>query len=476
MKRLLMAMAFAVLLTVPIFAAEPEEEPTVLTLEEAVELALDDLQIITDMEITMRDLQMNRIWFNDELRRIDSGRGTLQMNALMSAMSELEGGINQLQAAQRNIDQAERPGIALPPGMEDLQLLVDGLMAPPDLTGQIGALQSQRGEIAQELSRLRQPDRMAELRRDAERNLNELDRNTEMIEIGIGQTQLNFENIVRNMVSAQADLYRAAQMAGAGIALAEMNAHRMEVMNSVGMVSTHDLNAVRHGLAQSRTQLDDLGRAGQTLTQNINSLLGLPLTQTTVIDFEREYHEIPEDIEAHIAEIIPNLQSVRNLEIALERAKDARWVYTGSHHDVRISEADRRRAHNPNRVTADLWRTTPTREDEDLISIRTRISLQEAVEQARANLADGIRQAETNILQAYTDLDALHARYAALHLDYDRANVNLAAALTNFDLGLITLFEVEQARLAALTTLLEKDGIRNQKWLLSFQLENPDLL
>jgi len=359
-----------------------------------------------------------------------------------------------------------------------LQASLSGLfaMSAPNLTGQLSSMQAQQGEIMRELNRLNKTENRDEMRREVQRNLNEFDRQTEILEMGIEQAKISVEFGLRSLISGMADVDRFIEGFHLSMGIQKMSLHRMTIMHQVGMLSTHDLNAARHNFAQSKTQLENLERTRQTLMQNLNHLLGQPLTQNTVIEFERELHEVPEDLTEYIEKMISETNAIRGLELEIERATDARWVNSGNRTNTVISERDRQRALNPNRVTQDLWRTELTDEDEEIQKIRTRIALQEAVERAETNHEQTIRQMEATLLRAYSELEALHAQYEAKHQDHARALENLEVALTNFGLGLITQFEIEQARAAVFSAELEKEGILNQKWALSFRLENPALL
>ncbi|MCL2224828.1 MAG: hypothetical protein FWB96_07670 [Defluviitaleaceae bacterium] len=494
--------AFVMLFGTMVFAAEaatttaaeatPENGTVVLTYEEAVELALADMLAITDIEIAIRDLQVHRIWFRDELRRIDSGRGTLQIRAMQEMLWDLDAGITAAQTGQQALSamtgaalnqmQTGIAGIADPNAPPEqvagLQASLTGLfaMSTPDLSGQVTALQGQRSQLMHEIARLNRPEEIAELRRDVQRNMNELDRQTTMLEMGREQAELSVEYILRSLIVAQAELDSFIESFTASLALQEMNLTRMTVMHQVGMLSTHDFNAAKHGLSQARTQLEEMKRTRQTLMQSINHLLGQPLEQDTVIEFEREFHETPEDLTAHIEAAITETHTIRSLQLDVERASDARWVYTGNRANVSLSESERRRAHNPNRITQNIWSLEQTDEDEEIESLRTRIALQEAFERAETNHEQTIRQMEANLLRAYTELEALHTQYEAQQADHARALENLEVAITNLALGLITQFEVEGARLAVFAAEQEKDLTLTRKWALSFRLENPTLL
>lgn len=468
------------------------DQTVVLSYEEALVLALEDMVAINDIEIAIRNLQVHRIWFRDEMRRLESGRGTLQINAMQEMLQDLDFGIQQAQQGQLMLEamtgmalQEMQDGIAgiagpdsTPEQVAALQQSLTGLFmsSAPNPGAQVFSMQAQRTELSREINRLRRQESIEETRREITSNVNELDRQTTALEMGREQAELSVETILRSLISAQIELEFGIENFQASTNLLEMNLNRMTVMHQVGMVSTHDLAAMQHNVAQNHSQLESMERTRQTLMHNLNNLLGQPLYQNTIIEFERNLHEPPEDLDEHITNMINETHTVRSLRLELERAIDARWVYTGSRASDHFSVDDRHRAHNPNRRTHDLWDLEQTTEDEEIESLRTRIALQEAVERAETNLNQTIRQMETNIRRAYRDLDALVVQYETVQINHVRALEDLDVVKTNLGLGLVTQFEVEQALLAANVLERTQEEIMYQKWALSFRLENPTLL
>lgn len=83
---------------------------------------------------------------------------------------------------------------------------------------------------------------------------------------------------------------------------------------------------------------------------------------------------------------------------------------------------------------------------------------------------------EAAILCGYTGFITLVAQYEAIHMETERALENLEVAQTNYELGFVTQFEIEQVYLAVYSAQHEKESILNQKWILAFRLEHPSLL
>ncbi|MCL2386182.1 MAG: TolC family protein, partial [Defluviitaleaceae bacterium] len=463
-----------------IAATEPEDNTVTITYDEAVSLALADMLVVNDINIAIRDMELNRRFLTDEMERLNSGRGTLQTRAMEDMLMDIDMGLSSMRAAQSMIGDATDAALAgmqwsiagiaegaSPEHVIALNTAVAGMvaMSAPDMRGQIDSLQHQRNELSREINRLREPERIEEMRRNTQQGLNEMDRTAAMLRMNQEQAQIAMEFGLRNMITASSDLNRMAELLEASIALSEQGLERMMIMYGVGLVSTNDLNTARHNLNQNRNQLDDLNRASVTLMQNMNYLLGQSLFQYTVIDFEREIPEMPEDLEAHITAILPTTHAVRLSQLDIDRAIDARWAYTGTRGNLSITAHDRQRALNTNRRhNHNIWRTYLTDEDEEIESIRTRIRLQESVERAQISHEQTIRSTEASLLRGYTELQTLQSQYEALQVEYARAHELLETVQKNYALGLVTQFEIEQTRVAILRAELDKEGLRNQKW------------
>lgn len=118
------------------------------------------------------------------------------------------------------------------------------------------------------------------------------------------------------------------------------------------------MNAASPNLTQGRAQLDALLRGKETIGQNLNYILGQPLDQDTVIEVENELPELPKNLSDYIEAMVNQTHQVRFVQLELDRALNARWVYSDNYLNLIITKSDRRRVFNENR-TRGLWRTSP---------------------------------------------------------------------------------------------------------------------
>lgn len=175
--------------------------------------------------------------------------------------------------------------------------------------------------------------------------------------------------------------------------------------------------------------------------------------------------ELPENLARHIELLLPQTQTIRQLQLEIDSAVSARFAHTGSNNTINISQSDRQRA-----------LTTTSHNNNEIINLRTRINLQDAVDRAELELSETIRTMTAALHRSYADLEGLLAQEAILKTELYQAQTILNMAITNFDMGRVTALDVQQARLGVFRIEQDIESIRNSIWLLAFNLENPSLL
>jgi len=355
------------------------------------------------------------------------------------------------------------------------QMAISDILAVQDIDKIIREMQGQRRDLAYTVRRLREagPHQNEQLRRGAQRDLNEFDRYVMSLQLQQKQIQLLAEFALRRAVAALAEHNIQIEAWENDFVLAEDSLRRATIMHELGFASDLDLKNVQHSFDQVSKGQDELLRSKESLMKDLNTLLGLPLAQYTVIIFDMTLPEFPEYLTPHIEALVRQDILILTLQAVLDQALDERWVYTGNRNrDIFISTRDRQRA----------WADTtgyvgPTHEPtEEILRIRNRLSLQEAVERANLELEQAKQELEAAIRRRFNDYEGLFTRLEVLEMQRLQALVTLEVALVEYRLGLITQFEVEQTRLAASRIEQEKELLNIQKWIMSFVLGNPSLL
>ena len=159
----------------------------------------------------------------------------------------------------------------------------------------------------------------------------------------------------------------------------------------------------------------------------------------------------------------------RRLQIEIDSARGERWAYTGNNNDIRISDADRRSAMNNVGVSGD----TVNRE---IMNLRHRIALQDAVDHAVMAREQAVRTMEAAMQRGFADLEGLFALEASLMRDLTQAQSTLNVTTTNFQLGHATQLDAHAARLNITRIEQDIEILLSNIWVLAFMLENPSLL
>ena len=114
--------------------------------------------------------------------------------------------------------------------------------------------------------------------------------------------------------------------------------------------------------------------------------------------------------------------------------------------------------------------------DNDILTSRNRIALQDAVDLAVLRKEQAVRTMEAAMFRGYLDLEGLFGLEAILRLNLSQARTALGVVQSNVQLGYVTHLDVEAARLVILRIEQDIELVLNNIWILAFMLENPSLL
>ncbi|MCL2456625.1 MAG: TolC family protein [Defluviitaleaceae bacterium] len=453
---------------------ENENEILVLSFEEALEMALDEMLVLRDLEIAIRDVEIMHRDLDDVVKRLRSGAFQRKIiDELREKIRDIEydmEAMNQNITAQMFENTAavrSVAGVANDPelgGMFDMAMF-GALQSSGMMMGGAMSFGMASAQISAQIENWRDTEFVDDFRDDMVRNLNQIERQIKSLRLNQKVISVSMESALRNILVGIDELEAAIFAMRENLELMEKNILRMTVAHRVGMISANDLNAMRHGFSQAQSQSLELDRNLNSLLQNLNQMLGLPIETEILIEYEREVPEIPEDFDKHIADAVENSPSIRQLQFDIDFARAQRRANTGNDADIQISAAQRTRAFGPH---ADS-------ENDDVKKIRERAALQEAVERAITAREQAKRTLSTMLRQNYDNLNALHAQEEILLGALEQAQSALAAAEANFTAGRVTQFDVEQTKLAVANAARAVESLTNRKWILGFEIENPVL-
>jgi len=433
---------------------EPEES-VVLSYTQAVELVMNNLalqevdEIISEMHYLRRDLR-------NDIRRLERGEwkeDTLQ--ALFDELSDLTMHINDalihqdmmLQntelSLQAIIDSITDPQNAGYLSSDALRAAIIGMIDTQNMGGSISMMEMRIFSIFDEIAALENSERRREITYETRRDLNkayrQLERQMEVLNLGQQQSKLVIENTLRSLIITVIELETRIEAMEAELVLTEENLRRVTVRHQFGRASVNELRNAQQALLLAQMDLAQHKTSLYSAHNSLNHLLGQPLSQYTVIEFEATLLHENFDLSDHIRRAIPSTPTISQLQLDVDWANEARRAYRGNNRD-------------------------------------TQRELREAYERTVLTRNQAMRTMEAALRRANNELTNLQTTMEVRQLELYRAIQRLEAAETNLSLGTITRHEVEQAKLAVFHAEQAIASTLNQKWMLIFRIENPSLL
>ena len=445
-------------------------EPVIITYEDALQMALDDMLQVRDADAAIREVQNQRDDLREYIERVERNSLTPRMqdlvNDLFAELSELEWQLwSAIDFQNRMQANAEIALQAFFYDMNDgymLQTAIEAMVAAQGIGGNISLLEESRVTMLREINNIHNPNAYRYVIDNNQRNLNEMDRQMQGMRLQQEQELLMRENTLRVAIITLKELELAVHIMEARLSLAEENLRQMKVMHEVGMVSENKLRIAEQSFILSRMELSETLIYRNSAQQHLNHLLGQPLSQHTVVVFERDLPELPENMSLHIRQTASQTQTIRRLELNVISTRYA----------LRNFNEAREREITRNQNAGRHGETDHTRTNND----RTRDALRESYNLAVTSHTQAVQAMEAAIRHGYNELERLLNRVEIQNIALSNAKTQLSMVQTNFELGRATKLEVEQANFNVIMAEQAAETTINQKWLLAFVLENPFLL
>ena len=217
------------------------------------------------------------------------------------------------------------------------------------------------------------------------------------------------------------------QLMESAVIQSERNRDFVRLRRDLGMASDEDLRTAELALRQDRAAVTALTSVLQTERENLNRLLRFPITRDLVVTFEPEIVPVEvADINAFIRQATADDVNIRNNRVSVEAAEAA------------LSSA------------RNLGRSSFTTEREWQDWGRTIENYERTLRNARDAYRTAAENLDRNIRSTYNSLKQLEERRDILISDLARANNNYRIATANYEIGNITQFELDAARMAVL--------------------------
>jgi outer membrane protein TolC len=268
-----------------------------------------------------------------------------------------------------------------------------------------------------------------------------LERQMESLELNRGVIYTGAEMSLRNALLNLANYELDARLLEATIVLNEENLRRVTLRQQYGLASDNDLRTAEQTLEQNLVNAETLSVTIASEKQSLNKILQLPLEAEILVEWERDFMELPEDLDDFIAEQTQTASPLKQKQLTAD-TKKANMDFNKKH-------------------TKD--------ESKDL-------SLKSEYDQAVRELNDAKLSLEAAIRQNEHNIGQLEKRSASLELDAQKAADQFKTVQAHLNAVMVTQYELDQVSLSITNTEIAMEKNLNQLWLLQFVFAHPYLM
>ncbi len=231
------------------------------------------------------------------------------------------------------------------------------------------------------------------------------------------------EFMVRNAVSSIKNTRMDIILLEENIALSKANVANMELKKSVGAVSDNDVRKAKQDLEKLEKSLSmlKLNLSNQKLA--LNRLLGYKPEDSVEVEFSPVIKLVEEPTYSEITGKINSDPTIKQKEVAVEQAE---YNITTTSYSTPNEEADRIKAGN-------------------------------ALKQAIRDLDDAKLDMEKSIRTTYYSLQQLTDTRENLRIDLVKSKDAYQTVLVNYEAGLVTMYEVDMAKLGVLKAEIDME-------------------
>ena len=248
------------------------------------------------------------------------------------------------------------------------------------------------------------------------------------------------EYMLRNTLSSIATDEMDLQVLKENIKLQTDNVKNQQLKFELGLVSANTLKTTEQELAQSKVTQEVLELKIADERSSLGKILMLPMDREIVINFEPQIQPLSQpSLSALVSDLVNKDPMLKLKETAVKQAQYALETYNDTMYESKLEKQN-------NLIRAE-------RDYDD-----TKRSLEAA---ARA---------------AYNKITQIQGSTKSLEINLEKAKDNYKTLSTNYQAGLVTMYELDAGRVAILKA--ETDISKNAyvHWTLSFGLEHPYLL
>ncbi|MDR1538716.1 MAG: TolC family protein [Clostridiales bacterium] len=248
------------------------------------------------------------------------------------------------------------------------------------------------------------------------------------------------EYMLRNSLSTLAADEMDLQMLKETIKLKEQNIKNLKLKLDLGMTSENDLTKAQQELDQDKVNVELLALRVQNDKSSLNKVLLAPLDKEYIVDFEPVVAPVSvANTTALINDAVNKDPTLLLKQIAMEAAKYAIDNYSDT-------------------------------------EVHSKLEKETEYNRAARDLEDTRRNLESAVRTSYNKLSQLQENEKSLKIDLEKARNTYNTMTTNYKAGLVTLYDLDQAKVGILSaeTALAKNEYNH--WTLAFAVLHPFLL
>jgi len=322
---------------------------------------------------------------------------------------------------------------------------LNNLLSLRDINDQIEEAEEQLKDTKETLDQALQAGQPSEFTDIIKNSIEEIELYIEDLKDRRDNIRLSRELTLRNAIISIIELSGSIIIAEASLSLQKGNLERVNIRHGLGLASSIDIRTIERNISQLRLELNMLKSNQQIAQQNLNRLLGEPLTQNTTIELDKEtISELirefidnlprnPEELNTHINNLVKNNHTIKRLQEAADEAEEVRDDYKGSDKDITKA-------------------------------------LDDALERAILNLDQVKAELEAELRQQYNNLNTLIAQMQNQENELKHHKQALEAAQINFELGRISNSALEQFHFAVVRGEVGLELVTWEVWGLIYSL------
>ncbi len=281
-------------------------------------------------------------------------------------------------------------------------------------------------------------------------------RSVSTLEAEISNSQLNetllkdtSQMLLLSSISTIASAEMDIQLMEETIALETVNLNNLKLKNQLGMASQEEVNASKEKLATYETNLAALRLSLKTGRQSLNKLLQNSPDKEVRVDYIPKVVTISEPMTQFASAKLASSIMTKQMENTVNKEKEK--LDSGIH------------LIDPNDLTNEAY---------NFDKLERETALNKAVRDLESTKTD----MKNDIYSAYNQLKQLEQQRKTIELELQKAKSDYKTMVTNYEAGMVTIFNVNQLRLAILKNEIDLAKNAYTHANLYYAINHPDLL